>query len=65
MQLKKLSALLREITSKHRGDFCCLNCFHSFVTRNILQSHKRVCENEDFCNVIMPSDDAKILEFNQ
>ena len=27
---KKLSALLRGITSKHQGDFYCLNCFHFF-----------------------------------
>ena len=27
---KKLSALLWGITSKHEGDFCCLNCFYSF-----------------------------------
>ena len=42
-------------------DFYCLNCFHSFATKNKLQLHKRVCENKDFCNIIMPS----ILEFNQ
>ena len=29
---KKLSALLRGITSKHEGDFCCLNCFQSYST---------------------------------
>ena len=29
---KKLSALLRGITSKHKGDFCCLNCFQSYST---------------------------------
>ena len=27
--------------------------------------HKRVCENKDFCSVIVPSEDTKILEFNQ
>ena len=47
------------------GDFYCLNCFHSFATEKKLESHKRVCENEDFCNAIMPSEDNKILEFNQ
>ena len=30
--LKKLSALLRGITSKYHGDFYCLNCLHSFAT---------------------------------
>ena len=24
----------------------------------------RVCENKDLCNAIMPSEDTKILEFN-
>ena len=27
--------------------------------------HKRVCENKDFCNFIMPSEDTKMLEFHQ
>ena len=65
LAVKKLSALLRGITSKHHGDFYCLNCFHSFATQNKLQLHKRVCENKDFCNVNMLPDDTKILGFNQ
>ena len=65
LAVKKLSALLRGVTSKHYGDFYCLNCFNSFGTKNKLQSHKRVCENKDFCNIIMPSEDTKILQFNQ
>ena len=51
--------------SKHDGDFYCLNCFHSFRTKNKLESHTTACEDEDFCNVNMPSEDTKILEFNQ
>ena len=65
LAVKKLFALLRGITSKHRGDFYCLNCLHSFRTKNRLESHKRACENKGFCHVIMPSDDTRILEFNQ
>ena len=34
-------------------------------TKNKLESHKKGCENKDFCKVIMPSEDTKILEFNQ
>ena len=30
-----------------------------------LESHKKVCENKDFCNIIMPPENKKILEFNQ
>ena len=32
LAVKKLSALLRGITSKHHGDFYCLHCLHSFAT---------------------------------
>ena len=31
--VKKLSALLTEITSKHVGDFYCLNYFHPYSTK--------------------------------
>ena len=34
LAVKKLSASLRRITSKHHGDFYCLNCFHSFAKTN-------------------------------
>ena len=29
------------------------------------ESHETLCENKDFCNVIMSSEDTKTLEFNQ
>ena len=61
---KKLSALLKGITSKMYCEFYYLNCPHSFRTKNKFESHKRVCENEDFCN-IMRSKDTKILEVNK
>ena len=51
--------------SKHHGDFNGLYCLHSFATKIKLESHKKICENKDFCNVIMPFENAKILEFNQ
>ena len=34
---KKLSALFIGITSKHDGDFYCLNCFCSYSTENNLK----------------------------
>ena len=37
----------------------------SSFSKNKLKSHKRVCENKDFCNGIMSSEDTEILEFNQ
>ena len=41
LAIKKLSALLIGVTSKHHGNFYCLNCRHCFVTENKLQSHKK------------------------
>ena len=40
-----------------------MNCLHSFATENRRESHKKVCENKDFCNVVMSSKDTKISEF--
>ena len=53
LAVKKLSALLRGITSKQHGDFYCLNCLHSFTTEKQLESHKKVCENKNFCKSLI------------
>ena len=58
LAVKELSALLRAITSKHYGDFYCLNCRHSLRIKGKLESHKKVCENKDFYNVILPFEDT-------
>ena len=36
---KSLSVLFRGITSKHDGDFYCLNCFQLYTTENKLKKH--------------------------
>ena len=36
-----------------------------FATENKPESHKKVCENHDFCNVMMHSEKTKVLDFNQ
>ena len=43
--VKELSALLRGKTSKHHGDFYCLNCLHSLATEknlNPLKYHVKI-----------------------
>ena len=42
LAVKKLSTLLRGITSKHHGDFYCQNCLYSFATEKICKFHKKV-----------------------
>ena len=56
---KILSILLRGITSKHHGDFYCLNCLHFFRTESKLKSHGKVCKNKDFCGIVLPSEKDK------
>ena len=53
LAVKKLSALFWKITSKHDGDFYCLNCLHSFRTENKLKGHENVCKNHDYCSIEM------------
>ena len=62
---KKLSMLLRGVTSKDHGDFYCLNCLRSFRTENKLKSYEKVCKNKDFGGLVMPPEKDNILEFKQ
>ena len=65
LTVNNLSGVLRGITSNHVGDFYCLNCFHSYRTKNKLESHKKICENRNYCNVEMSNEDNKIIKYNQ
>ena len=62
--VKNLSGLLRGITSNHYGDFYCLNCFHSYRTKNKLETHKKICEKHDYCNVEMPIKGNNAIKYN-
>ena len=53
LALKSLSALLRGITSNHNRDFYCLNCVHSYSTKEKLEKHENVCNDRDYCYVEM------------
>ena len=45
--------------------FYCLNYFHAYRTKNKLETHKKICENHDYCHVEMPNEDNKIVKYNQ
>ena len=62
LTVKKLPGLLRGITSTHKEDFYCLNCFHSYRTINKLEAHKKICKNHDYCNVEMSTKDNNIIK---
>ena len=62
LTVKNLPRLLRGITSNHDGDFYCLNCFHSYRTKNKLEAHKNIC---DYYHVEMPTKDNNTIKYNQ
>ena len=52
------------IISNHKEDFYCLNCFHSYRTKDNLKKHYNVCKNHDYCYIEMPKECNKILKYN-
>ena len=63
--VKGLPGLLKGITSSHNEDFYCLNCFCAYTTKNKLEEHKKICENNKYCHVEMPNEENKIIKYNQ
>ena len=54
LTVRSLSALLKGITSKHKGDSYCLNCCHLYRTKEALKKHMKVCEDKGYCYIEMP-----------
>ena len=51
LTVKSLSGFFTGVTSNHKEDYYCLNCFHSYRTKNKLDAHKKVCENHEYCHI--------------
>ena len=64
LAVKSLPGFLRGVTSNNNGDFCCLNCVHSYSTENRLKKHESVCNDHDYCHAGRPKKDNKILKCN-
>ena len=56
--------MLIRVTSNHKEDFYCLNCFKLYSTKKKLEKHEKVCNDHDYCYVEMPNEDNKILKYN-
>ena len=59
--VNRLSGLFHGITPKHNDNHYCMNCLHSFKTKNKLESHENVCKNQNNCNVKMSKARDKIV----
>ena len=63
LAIKKLSVSMRGINSKNISNFYCLNCFHSFTTKNKPKCHEKVCKNKGLGVIIFPTQKENILAF--
>ena len=59
-----LSPLLQRIPSNHKENFCCLNCFNSYTSKNKLKEHEEICNNHDSYRIEMTKQVKKILKYN-
>ena len=41
-----------------------MGCLHWFRTDNALKKHERLCNNHDYCGIVMPAEDKNILKYN-
>ena len=64
LAVKKLSAFLKGITSKHDGDVYTLDWLYSYRTENKLKEHENVCKDHVYCYIEIPKKDNKILKHN-
>ena len=62
--VKHLSGLLRGVTGNHNGDCYCLNCFHAYIAKIKLETHKKIYENRDYFYVEMPNEGNEIIKYN-
>ena len=65
LTVKKWSALLHGITSKHECDFYYLKCLLLLRTENKVKFHEEVHKSKDFCGIVMTPENDKILKFDQ
>ena len=52
LSVKKLSTLLRGTASANNDKLCCLNCLHSFRTKNKLKCHEKIMKRKIFAELL-------------
>ena len=60
-----LKRLLRVMTSKHHGNFYCLNCLYcSYSAKDRLKKQEELCNKYNYCHIEMPKKYNNILKYN-
>ena len=67
LAVTNLSALLEGISSNHKEDFYCLNCFNLYTSKKKkkkLKEREEICNNHNSYRTEMPSWAEKTLKYN-
>ena len=64
LAITNLSVLIQKISSNHKEDFYCLNCFNSYTAKNKLKEHEEICNNHNSCCMEMPDWAKKTIKYN-
>ena len=59
---KSFSRLMNGYSTTHNGDFYCYHCLSSYRTDNALKKHELLCKYHDYCEIILPDGEDKILK---
>ena len=59
---KRFSRLMNGYSTTHNGDFYCYHCLSSYRTDNALKKHELLCKYHDYCEIILPDGEDKILK---
>ena len=61
---EKFVSIIQRNNINNNGDIYCLNCFHSFGTKNKLQKSEKVRYDHDYCYIEIPDEGNKVLKYN-
>ena len=64
LSVRKLSTLFRGKTLKNNVDLICLNCFHSYRTKNKLEINGNLCKNYEYYCIKISKGENGILKNN-
>ena len=62
LAVETFSALFRGIISINHGDVYCLNCLHSYRTKETLKNYENLCNNHDYYHEEMPNASEKNIK---
>ena len=62
--ISSISRLLFGLRSKLKGTHYCRNCLNEFRSELVLDKHSKICEDNDYCEIIMPSKKKSKLIFD-